>query len=102
MTQLSAVSADFDTIEVADFENSVVGSVLQTVYFRTNEHMVIAHEDNLMYSLSALSASITPKADNSVFLLIAKMYLNLLLKCIDSYTYSYMGTFAGHKWASYS
>lgn len=74
LTQLSAVSADVNTIEVADFENSVVGSVLQTVYFRTNEHMVIAHEDNLMYSLSALSASITPKADNSVFLLICRAH----------------------------
>ena len=74
LTQLSAVSADFDTIEVADFENSVVGSVLQTVYFRTNEHMVIAHEDNDIHSLSALSASITPKADNSVFLLICRAF----------------------------
>ena len=73
LTQLSAVSADVDTIEVADFENSVVGSVLQTVYFRTNEHMTLSIEDDFIFSLSALSASITPKADNSVFLLIPKI-----------------------------
>ena len=73
LTQLSAVSADFDTIEVADFENSVVGSVLQTIYFRTNEHMTISFEDDAIHSLSALSASITPKADNSVFLLLPKI-----------------------------
>ena len=74
LTQLSAVSADFDTIEVADFENSVVGSVLQTIQFRTNEHMVISVEDDILHSLSALSASITPKANNSAFLLIARVH----------------------------
>lgn len=74
LTQLSAVSADVDTIEVADFENSVVGSVLQTIYFRTNEHMTLSIEDDAIFSLSALSASITPKADNSVFLLLPKIH----------------------------
>jgi len=74
LTQLSAVSANVDTIEVADFENSVVGSVLQTIQFRTNEHMTLSIEDDAIHSLSALSASITPKADNSAFLIITKLH----------------------------